>query len=118
MTTGSTSEGKLVWRHDLFRTVGDSYKNVIKPGSADVVTYNFAVPSWAKNPLNVGAVVEYRKLNNRYARWALKDDKLILPVVDVASDAITIPIRERVEAAETAIESHILPQHPHKLRAQ
>lgn len=110
-------EGKLVWRHDLFRTVGDSYKNVIKPGSADVVTYNFAVPSWAKNPLNVGAVVEYRKLNNRYARWALKDDKLILPVVDVASDAITIPLRERVEAAETAVESH-MPQHPPKLRTQ
>lgn len=93
-------EGKLVWRHDLFRVVGDSFKNVIKPGGADVVTYNFAVPSWAKSPLNVGAILKYRKLNIRYARWALKDEKLALPVVDMASDAITIPIRERIEAVD------------------
>ncbi len=96
-------EGKLVWRHDLFRVVGDSYRNVIKPGSADVVTYNFTVPSWAKSPLNVGAIVRYRKFNNRYARWALQDATLELPIVDVASDAITIPVRERMEAMDEAI---------------
>jgi hypothetical protein len=97
-------EGKHVWRHDLFRMVGDSFKNVIKPGSADVVTYSFSVPSWAKNPLNVSAVVKYRKLNNQYARWALKDEQIRLPVVDVASDTISIPLRERIEAAESQTE--------------
>ena len=81
--------------------VGDSYKNAIKPGSADVVTYDFTVPSWAKNPLSVSAVVKYRKLNNRYARWALKDETLLLPVVDVAQDAISVPLRERVEASDS-----------------
>ena len=94
-------EGKLVWRHDLFRMVGDSYKNAIKPGSADVVTYDFTVPSWAKNPLSVSAVVKYRKLNNHYARWALKDETLLLPAVDVAQDAISVPLRERVEASDS-----------------
>jgi hypothetical protein len=93
-------EGKLVWRHDLFRTVGDGFKNVIKPGGADVVTYRFTVPAWAKSPLSVGATVRYRKLNVRYARWVLKDDNLVLPIVDVASDAITVPLRERVEAED------------------
>ena len=93
-------EGKLVWRHDLFRMVGDSFKNTISPGAADVVTYHFKVPGWVKNPLNVSAVVKYRKFNNRYARWALQDDDIVLPVVDVASDSISIPVRERIEAAD------------------
>lgn len=93
-------EGKLVWRHDLFRMVGDSFRNVIKPGSSDVVTYDFTIPSWAKTPLSVSAIVRYRKLNARYARWALKDESIQLPIVDVASDAITIPIRPRVEASD------------------
>jgi hypothetical protein len=91
-------EGKLVWRHDLFRMVGDTFKNVIEPGGADVVTYRFTVPAWAKDPLNVSAVVRYRKLNIRYARWAFEDDKLVLPIVDVASHSLRIPLRERVEA--------------------
>lgn len=91
-------EGRLVWRHDLFRMVGDSYRNVIKPGSADVVTYSFTVPSWAKSPLVVSAVVRYRKFNQRYAAWALQDENVELPIVDVASDAITIPLRQRLEA--------------------
>jgi len=30
--------------------------------------------------------------NNRYARWALKDNAIILPVVNVARDSITVPV--------------------------
>jgi hypothetical protein len=104
-------EGKLVWRHDLFRMVGDSFRNVIKPGSSDVVTYDFTVPSWAKTPLSVSAIVKYRKLNQRYARWALKDDNIALPIVDVASDAITIPLRARIEASDQQLGS-ARPSHP------
>lgn len=111
-------EGKLVWRHDLFRMVGDSYKNVIKAGSADVVSFNFTVPSWAKSPLNVGAIVKYRKLNIRYARWALKDETVVLPVVDMASDAITIPIRRRVEARDERLGSVALPSPVSRLAAE
>ncbi|HKQ15894.1 MAG TPA: multiheme c-type cytochrome [Steroidobacteraceae bacterium] len=89
--------GELVWRHDLFRMVGDSYKKVIEPGSADVVTYRVKVPEWAKSPMNLYAVVCYRKLNDRYAKWALKDEHIRLPIVDVASDTLKVPLREKTE---------------------
>lgn len=89
--------GKHVWRHDLFNMIGDSYKKVIPSGSSDIVQYSFKVPSWAKSPLTASAVVRYRKFNNRYGRWALKDPTIRLPIVDVARDAISIPVRHKAE---------------------
>ncbi len=92
--------GKHVWRHDLFNMIGDSYKNTIAAGESDIVEYRFNVPSWAKSPLSISAEVKYRKFNNRYARWALQDDRIELPVTDVARDNISVPLRikKKVEA--------------------
>jgi hypothetical protein len=96
--------GQLVWRHDLFRMVGESFRRVIAAGESDVVEYAFRVPAWAKSPLTVTATLKYRKLNDRYARWALKDQYAPLPVVDLAWDSLAIPveIRKRVEPAVSA----------------
>ncbi len=85
--------GKAVWRHDLFRMTGDAYKNVIPSGKTDIKSYTFTVPAWAKNPLTVNAKVKYRKFNQRYARWALKHPKPVLPIVDMARDTLTIPLK-------------------------
>jgi hypothetical protein len=89
--------GALVWRHDLFRMVGDSFKKTVEAGASDVVAYRVKVPAWAKSPMNLYAVVRYRKLNNRYAQWALKDEHIRLPIVDVASDSLKVPLREKAE---------------------
>jgi hypothetical protein len=89
--------GALVWRHDLFRMVGDAFKKVIEPGASDVVTYKVKIPAWAKSPMNIYAVVRYRKLNHQYATWALKDEKIQLPIVDVASDTLKVSLREKAE---------------------
>ena len=89
--------GQNVWRHDLFNMVGDNYKKVIPAGGADVAEYSFSIPSWTKGSIVVSAVLRYRKFNNRYARWALKDNEVRLPVVDVARDSITVPVRIKPE---------------------
>lgn len=89
--------GKHVWRHDLFNMIGDSYKKVIPAGGSDIVHYRFKIPTWAKGALTATAVVRYRKLNNRYARWALKDINLVLPIVDMARDSINLPVRQKPE---------------------
>jgi hypothetical protein len=89
--------GNLVWKHDLFNMVGESFKRVIRAGNSDIIDYSFAVPFWAKSPLTVTATLKYRKLNDRYARWALKDRYVPIPVVDLAWDSLTIPIRVRRE---------------------
>lgn len=89
--------GNLVWQHDLFNMVGEAFKRVIKAGESDIVDYTFVVPSWVKSPLTVTATLKYRKLNERYARWALKDQYVEIPVVDMAWDSLSIPIKIRKE---------------------
>jgi hypothetical protein len=90
--------GKHVWRHDLFNMVGESFRRVIKAGMSDVVTVDFSMPGWAKSPITITATLKYRKLNNRYAQWALKEKYTKdLPVVDVAWDTLQIPLRIRRE---------------------
>jgi hypothetical protein len=91
-------KGEHVWKHDLFQAVGDAYKNIIPPGKSDLVEYGFEVPFWAKGQLTVTAVLRYRKLNQRYAEWALEDRARNLPVVDMARDSLIIPLRVRPTA--------------------
>jgi hypothetical protein len=89
--------GNAVWRHDLFNMVGDSFKRIVPPGATDVTSYTFRIPDDVKGPLTVAASLKYRKLNNRYARWALKDDKVELPVVEMASTSLSLPIKIKPE---------------------
>jgi len=88
-------QGKEVWRHDLFRMTGERYKNLIPAGGSDIVEYQFEVPSWAKQPLTVTAILKYRKFNQKYASWVFDIEKPILPIVDVARDTLTIPLRTK-----------------------
>ncbi len=89
--------GDLVWKHDLFNMVGESFRRVIKAGESDIVSYSFVIPSWIKSPLTVTGTLKYRKLNERYARWALKEQYIEIPVVDLAWDSLDIPIKIRKE---------------------
>jgi len=59
--------------------------------------YTFPIPYWAKSPLTASAVLRYRKLNIKYARWTLQDDTIDLPIVDMARDAISIPVQYKAE---------------------
>lgn len=86
-------QGKEVWKHDLFNMTGETYRNIIKAGSSDVASYEFTLPQWVKGPLVVDALLKYRKLNTRYARWALKEQYQPLPVVIMARDSLKIETR-------------------------
>ena len=70
---------------------------MIPAGESDIVPFSFIVPAWAKSPLTASAVLRYRKFNNRYARWALENEAVELPIVDMAEDNLEIPIRSRYE---------------------
>jgi hypothetical protein len=82
--------GKRVWRHDLFNAVGESYVKFIPPGGADIQTYDFTIPSWAKGPLLASARLRYRKFNHDYSSWALDDKSVQLPIVDMATNELSI----------------------------
>jgi hypothetical protein len=91
--------GNEVWRHDLFNMVGDSFKRLIAPGASDVTTYQFKIPDDVKSPLIVTAGLNYRKLNNRYAKWALKDENIRLPVVEMASTSLVLSVKNKPDVA-------------------
>lgn len=93
-------EGNIVWRHDLFNMVGKTSVNVVKAGESDVIRYQFDVPYWVKGPLSVAAQVKYRKLNTRYARWAMQDQYQTLPIIDVSRTQLLIPIRSHKETTQ------------------
>lgn len=90
-------KGQHVWRHDLFNMTGDTYKNTVPAGGTDIAEYSLKVPYWTKGPLTVTTVLRYRKFNQRYARWALKDKYIDLPITDMARDALMIPLRIKPE---------------------
>lgn len=94
-------KGNLVWQHDLFNMIGESFKRVVPAGAADIATYRFVVPSWAKSSMTLTATLKYRKLNNRYAKWALQDNYFDIPAIDMAWDSQVIPLKIRKE-----VESH------------
>lgn len=91
--------GNEVWKHDLFNVIGHKYKKTIPPGEADVVDYWVVVPYWAKGPLSLSAVLRYRKFNARYARWALGDQYVDLPIVDMARSSLKLPVQLQPEVA-------------------
>jgi len=89
--------GDQVWRHDLFNMVGDSFKRVIAPAASDLTVYTFHIPDRTKGPVTVTADLNYRKLNNRYTKWALKDESVRLPTTTMASSELILPIRFQPE---------------------
>jgi uncharacterized membrane protein len=99
--------GKEVWRHDLFNMVGESFRRVIRSGESDVVNFSFPIPPHAKSPLIITATLKYRKLNNRYAKWALGDKYFKIPAVDMAWDSITVPIKIQKRVSEVELASRV-----------
>ena len=84
--------GKQLWRHDLFRMIGEHYRNVIPAGDTDSIPIEFEVPQWALGPLTVSAQLNYRKLTQRYTSWITGDEDLRVPVVVMAQDSALLPI--------------------------
>jgi len=87
--------GKAVWRHDLFNMVGRSYINVIPAGSTDIIEYELNVPDWATSPITISATLKFRKFNQRYFNWVIKNQAINEnPVIDIARDSIVVPLRK------------------------
>ena len=82
--------------------VGDRYRNSVPPGGADIANYEFEIPSWAISPIQVSTALKYRKLNKKYTAWALENEHVSLPVVDMARDSLLIPLKRQPEIHKTA----------------
>lgn len=89
--------GKLVNKHNLWDMVGSVYSKTIAPGETDIATFGFDIPYWVKGDITVMARLRYRRFNQWYTNWALGRTDVRLPVVDMARDTMTIPVKKKRE---------------------
>ncbi|WP_016957431.1 multiheme c-type cytochrome [Catenovulum agarivorans] len=93
-------QGQIVWKHDLFNMVGKASVNVIRAGESDVIDYQFKIPYWAKSPISISTQINYRKLNTRYAKWAMKELYQPLPIIELSRAHLAVPLRDKLETID------------------
>jgi Flp pilus assembly protein TadD len=82
--------GRIITRHQIWRTTIKAYDNAVPAGRSDVVRYRFRIPrsAGAVGPisLTLRARVNYRRFNNEYTGFILNRRKaqLAVPVVQMA----------------------------------
>lgn len=96
-------KGKDVCRHESFNMIVDRYRNSVPLGGSDIANYEFEIPNWAISPIQVSTALKYRKLNKKYTAWALENDHVSLPVVDMARDSLPIPPKRQPDIHKSAI---------------
>lgn len=92
--------GNPVWKHDLFNKTGEAYKNIIKPGESDSIKISTYIPQYAESPLILTAKLRFRKMNKKYSNWALGNQALKLPIVDIAHTELTVDLVLRQPTVE------------------
>jgi tetratricopeptide (TPR) repeat protein len=69
------------------------YNHQIPPGAANVVHYRLDVPPDATGPVELSVRLRYRKFDYRYMQHVHKAGPVPkLPIVDICSDAVTLPV--------------------------
>lgn len=79
------------------------YNNQIPPGSADVTHYLLTVPEGVTGPIEVSVALKYRKFDTTFVKYVLGQDRANdLPIVTLAADAMTFPVRTAAGVAAKA----------------
>jgi tetratricopeptide (TPR) repeat protein len=93
-------EGKRIDRRNAQDIFVPLYDHQIPPGAADVVHYRFEVPEDVRE-VTIEAALHYRKFDTTYVKLFQKEefDGNDLPVMTIARDSITLPVRGGTSAA-------------------
>ncbi len=96
----SSASGTPIFHHDLFNVASSSDQNIIPAGGSDFAKYTLSIPQWAKSPLTITSVLRYRKFNRDYTQFVFPDNPPVLPITDMARDALSIPLLRRENSAQ------------------
>jgi len=93
---------------DIFTAL---YNNQIPPGAADVVHYRLEVPRGSRGPIEVEVKLCYRKFDTEYMALVEDDPAYFndLPVVKLAEDHVSFPLRGSREGPPLNHDSPIEP---------
>ncbi|HEY6332247.1 MAG TPA: tetratricopeptide repeat protein [Blastocatellia bacterium] len=102
--------GRVITRHQIWRTTIKAYDNAIPAGRSDVVRYRFRVPPAAPGSgpvtLTFRARVNYRRFNEEYTNFVLAriQTPLAVPVVEMAKAQTTVTFNPDTYAARRRSE--------------
>lgn len=100
-------DGNRIARRNVQDVVAAVYDHQIPPGAAAVVHYRLEVPADATCTITLTARVRYRKFDDEIMRFVARDGgagtaetPAVLPVVDLCTDAVTLPVAENADPGE------------------
>ena len=88
-------DGQRIDRRNPQNIFTPLYDHQIPPGAANVVHYKLAVPADAKGPVELTVRLRYRKFDQAYMEYVHKPlNRPVpkLPIVDICSDTVTLPV--------------------------
>jgi Flp pilus assembly protein TadD len=88
-------QGRHITRHQIWLTNIKAYDNTIFPGRSDVVRFRFRLPQETPSLLTLRARVNYRRLNQEYTDYVLRQQQraLKLPIVQMAEASVRVAAR-------------------------
>jgi hypothetical protein len=106
-------EGRRVDRRNAQDIFVPLYDHQIPPGAADVVHYLLEVPAEVDGPITVEATLRYRKFDTTYMRHVYGESFVNeLPVLALATDAVTFPLSAESTAAAEVAAANTTPPWP------
>jgi tetratricopeptide (TPR) repeat protein len=104
-------EGRRIDRRNAQDIFVPLYDHQIPPGAADVVHYLLEVPEEVPGPITVEATLRYRKFDTTYMRHVYGPEfENDLPVMALATDAVTFPVGDPEAAGELANATPATPE--------
>ena len=97
--------GNLLVKHEVWLRHTIATDATIRPGHSTIVRYQFNIPADAKSPLTITAKVNYRHLNQIFTNFAVGENHLLYPVVEMASRARTFFIGDNTVQGPEAIDN-------------
>ncbi|MGB8260261.1 MAG: tetratricopeptide repeat protein [Terracidiphilus sp.] len=88
------AESDLVSNHQIWHTRIQAYNNTIQSGRSQLVRYRFRLPKDVSGQITLTASVRYRRFNQHFIDFILKQEKYPQPVVEMASETRTFQIGE------------------------
>ena len=96
-------DGKRIDRRNPQDIFTPLYDHQIPPGAANVVHYKLSIPAQVKGPVELTVRLRYRKFDQTYMDYVYKPlnrPAPKLPIVDLCSDSVTLPIAGSAEVAK------------------
>ncbi len=103
-------DGRRIDRRNAQDIFVSLYSHQIPPGAADTVHFRFEVPRDVTEPVTVEVRLQYRKFDSTYVEYFQGEGEANdLPIMTLAQDRLTFPIRGGDPTVTDALPSNIPP---------